>query len=761
MKKLSLKTGVLSLLALGCSMSVSAQASENDGTYQMTGGDWQLSVNRATGTTDISKNQVILLNQTQPSFKSGSTIYSGSQLTVKNIEGSDLNDKFGTGKQLQITSVTENESVTLVQRFYLYNERDYILTEFTIESAEELESNYMAPIVASGSSVFLETSGNRALFVPYDNDQWVRYKSENFGNTVTSYEVGALYNPDSRKGLVVGSVEHTMWKTGIVYTTTENAMTRLEVYGGITSSETRDNKEHGAVKGTKIKSPLVFIGYYNDWREGMETYADANAIVAPKLPWDQGVPFGWNSWGAIQTNLSKKNATEVADYFKDTLVPGGFSNDGTVYIGLDSYWDNITYTDLRSFARSCKTKGLKAGIYWTPFVDWAKDPNRTVEGSDNVKYKDIYLYANGQPQTIAGAYAIDPTHPATKTRAETYLKRFIDQGFEYIKLDFMTHGSLECDGHYDKTVYTGIQAYNQGLQHIIDFLDGKMYINLSIAPLFPANYAHSRRIACDAYKKMSETEYTLNSLTYGWWLDRVYSYNDADNMCFYGATVGENRARMTSGLVCGMFTVGDDFSSSGAAKAKELAETCLLNKEVIKLARNGRSFRPVEGAAGDAAADMFVQRVADTVYVAAFNYSIKVTQPLIDFDRLGLNKGTKYVVHEIWRDDISQKSDSWEESVPRYDVKLFKIYPGDLGSVDKTETGSGFLCYPNPCTDWLYVSNDGFEANYTILNASGQVVKEMSDSTGILSVADLEKGIYFLMSKTAEGKVNTATFIKR
>ncbi len=76
-----------------------------------------------------------------------------------------------------------------------------------------------------------------------------------------------------------------------------------------------------------------------------------------------------------------------------------------------------------------------------------------------------------------------------------------------------------------------------------------MYINLSISPVFPAHYANSRRIACDAWNKIKDTEYTLNATSYGWWQDRIYNYNDADHIVLREASEGENRARITSGII--------------------------------------------------------------------------------------------------------------------------------------------------------------------------------------------------------------------
>lgn len=87
-----------------------------------------------------------------------------------------------------------------------------------------------------------------------------------------------------------------------------------------------------------------------------------------------------------------------------------------------------------------------------------------------------------------------------------------------------------------------------------------IFLALSISPLFPSQYGNSRRIACDTWGTIGQTEYAMNAISGGWWTDRLYQYNDPDHLVMVEAgdqaytTEGENRARISSGAVTGMMT---------------------------------------------------------------------------------------------------------------------------------------------------------------------------------------------------------------
>ena len=665
-------------------------------------GDWTFGLKDASHSFLFYYKGNLLMDDVYPRVKVGEQFVTPKDFTDVNVTPYDVDDAVGKGDGYKVTfSGGPADTLRMEVNIAFYYDCEYFLSEVAVESltGREISGNYMAPIYTETPFAFLPAdSTNRVLRVPFDNDGFIRYQSLPLDRKVLSFEATAIYSGKERTGLVIGSVEHDTWKTGVAVSASKGTeIDTLECFGGVTDVLTRDignredrpSKEHGAVKGIRIKSPRIMVGIFDDWRRGMETFGEVNARIAPPRAWKSGTPFGWNSWAALATNVNFDNSTAVSDFIKQKLQPAGFENDGVTYIGLDSFWDNMSEEQLAAFVEHCRRNGQKAGIYWCPFSDWFGDGERFVEGCDEKwRYKDIYLYANGKPRKIE-SLAVDPTHPATKQRMKYYIDKFKKWGFVYIKLDFINNGTLEADSFYNPDVTTGVQAYNEGMQYLCDLCGDDMFLALSIAPVFPAQYGTSRRISCDTWGAMSgidfgTTEYMLNSLTYGWWLDRVYPFNDADHILLYkpeeaaAYTDGANRARITSAVITGLYMLGDNFSlGEGVENGPcQRALKYATNPDINEIARMHRSFYPVRGYVTDDRADNFyMMETDDYVYVAVFNFDPdepingKLTAEELNEEVFSGKASGK----ELWTGEDIICEDGLSYSVPPCDVRVFRV----------------------------------------------------------------------------------------
>lgn len=664
-------------------------------TIEITNGNIETVYDLNKGTINILWNNEIVISNgySIAKLEDGDTLNSNEYSLHKCLELVEIEDDYGKGIKLTVLN-KEDGLPNLLQSYYVYEKQPFILTQLTVESTKDVASNYMAPLVTSTlDTTCINTSKEsdlRTLFVPFDNDKWVRYHSHSVESKVESFEVTAVFDNYSRKGMVIGSVSHDCWKTGIKIEPQQNKVDelRLLIYGGATNEYTRDTLPHGYVKGKKITSPKIFIGFFDDYRDGLEEYGKVNAVLEHPLKWEEGVPFGWNSWSAVGSELNYDLFIQTSDFYNNSLQNHNFENKGTVYINFDSFWDNLTEEQLIQSVSYVHNNGQKAGIYFTPFAYWSSNFDRVVEGTNNLyTYQDIMLKdnkGNVLPE-LDGGFPIDPSHPGTIQRLKWQLQRFVDWGFDYVKLDFMTHGALE-GVHYNQEVSTGIQAYNFGMKEIVRVLDpakiGRpFFINLSIAPMFPSRYAHSRRISCDAFGKLKNTEYMLNSLSYGWWMSgTIYPFNDPDHTVIYKSyneePISETEAlsRFNASVIAGTVLLGGD--NFTIEEARNRAEKIFTNNEVNNIAKKGLSFIPVEGNSEDQAVDTFFLNDIFTgeFFVAVFNFDeTNTNEKNIKFTRLGLDEGSEYMVCDLWSKETFIAKDSIHFSLKPAESKIVKV----------------------------------------------------------------------------------------
>jgi hypothetical protein len=588
----------------------------------------------------------MILSNATSSAKNDNKLINSSDYATHSYTRETISDRIGKGFK-HIFRSTRAGLPEFYQIFYTYQGKDFLIIESELRDSQELVSNKFIPIQAQ---VNIEPNHTQSLLVPFDNDTFISYKTNILkpGEEQVSSEVTAMYLEQDKSGLIAGSIEQDIWKTGIHTRREKTDSLKLNVEVGYTSKDlTRDEISHGVLKSNRLHSSKIFLGYFSDWRKGMDQYADCvNKLqkrVAHKF---QGkLPIAWNSWGVMQQQLNMERALKVTSFFADSVK--GNRDGNAIYIDLDSYWDNMLkgglegdYSQLKKFASEVKAKGLKPGIYWAPFVDWrfGSGGDRVVEGS-TYKYKDIWTKVGSGYHDIDGARALDPTHPGTQQRLTLVINKLKECGFEMIKVDFLGHAAAESSEFYDKNTHTGMQAYHIGMQSLVDQLNGTMLIYAAISPnLATAPYVQMRRIACDAFNTIKHTEYTLNSLTYGWWQGRIYDFLDADHIVFKDANENENQARFISSILTGSIVFGDDFSQEG--HWEKITKKLFSNDALWQINQTGKPFLPVE--TNSYASRIFVSHYNNAVYIALLNYQSSPEKLRIQKEQLGLSNDKTY-----------------------------------------------------------------------------------------------------------------------
>ena len=638
---------------------------------------------------------------------------------------SSVTDDFGTGTRYDFVFSTpaNGDDVQLAEHIWTYDGLDFILMSLELIGSEEIRSNYLSPVnCATTYILFSSNNNNRMLKVPFDNDGFLRYYRYPMRTSMTSYEAAAFYEGESRQGLVVGSVDHDHWKSAVRADTESNGKIKaLSLYSGAAGSETRDVLPHGKLVGKNISSARFFVGVFDDWRDGMETFAEACNVVHPKRNnWTAGRPVGWQTWGVMEAHNNYTDDKEVFQYFHETLQPAGFTNGkGKQIMSIDA-WSGLSSNDEKYLIAQADTSELMVGCYGNPFCLWwdTKDTtclNQTYYSSSlsSYKAKEVVLRANGKPIVYDGAYCLDPTHPAVKAQSASWIRSQINKGYRYFKLDFVTNGIMEADRYYNPEVHTGVEAYNEGFAYFVkqvDKFDVPVFIDLSIAPLFPYHYANGRRQACDTWGTIGWTEYSMNAITAGWWTNGLYQYNDPDGLPMVGhgdqgsTTLAENRSRLTNGIVSGHVLLADNFSvtnSSGRGNpelSRTRAKSLFTNADINAMLALDPNFRPVYGyneynGSSSGAEATVIMTTDEYFYVVVFNYNSSVNAAnitgTIPLDILGFTKEDFSSVKELWFGTTEEIKDGLSYNIPSRDCRVYRFTrtkPDAIGQVEKVDS---------------------------------------------------------------------------
>ena len=793
----------LAIILASSSFSVMAGDLDiNDGAWAITAGTSNTLTYAQNGKTLIKGAYVTALD---PSFNEmSSKDYPNVTLTKKSVT-----DGFGSGTQYTYRYSGISGQNDLEQNIYIYPDLPYLLVEASvIATSGTTSSTKICPIVSTTTNTLsaIGTNNNRIYNMPFANDNWATFSTIywEINQQIISCEATALFNVDSRNSIVLGSVDHSTWKSAIYVTpNANNRMRKIVAEAGYISERTWDvftngkatSERHGAVKGTRVDSPKFMLGFFDDWRVGLETYGEANTVLCPKYEWtkDESL-FGWQSWGGMEFGLNYQSAMSVLDFFEKELIPVEFFNkNGRCHIVLDSGWDALNDTQLRYFANKCKQLGFVAGIYTTPFTYWGSESqvNNNEYWSDGGGYLgEMVLKAGGKYRHING-FSLDPTHPAVKEWNKARFEKFRKLGFEFVKIDFMNNGSQEADSWYDPNITTGLQAYNYGMDYIKEFCGDDIMIDFSIAPVFPAK-AHVRRIGCDAWGELNYSMYTLNCINGSWWLDRCYAFNDPDHMCL--SKVGfsgkgspdeqEARIRYTCGIISGMTLLGGTYAYEGPVVGdygqvvgydaeRERAVKFASNKNLTEVGRIGKTFRPVEGTldysnnlwGSEFGVDnQFIYDTKDAFYYVVFNYDTSNSKTIeIPFDRLGITPTDFVNVTELWETQTLTPATSMSITIPAKDVRIYRFERATYSNIQSTLADPQGAVNVSLISGSLHISAPEAIASVNLYGIDGSLIESKSFYNDNLSVTIPIKSspqVAIACVKTASDLFTTKVVIK-
>lgn len=542
------------------------------------------------------------------------------------------------------------------------------VVELVAQSDNNLKCEKIEPIIQTNSF----DKNVEFTSYPFDNDAWIRCENINIDVARESYEIAVI---DSFTFVtLVGSVTQEKWKTAILPN-----KDKIQVVCGFTSDITRDSIPHNIVQGNRICSEKIYITYGNNRDDVFEKYSQIAKKYVKPLSWNGEKPLGFNSFSAFPNNVSKSNFEDASVFFNEYFKKANLEN---ITCNINYDFETLSYPDKKLSVEIAKGNSQNAGFYYAPFACFESDERLKKKLFENEDYTfdDILLRDSKGKALLSfdGLLSLDPTHPLSVKRAEIYISKHAQMGFNFIKLDFLAHASRE-GAYYDKSIMTGRQAYNFGMGYLREIsLKHGLFISSSIDTLLPYGFCHARRICCDCFGTVQDSEYLLNSLTHLYFLhNNLYQYNDADHivLCesFKHPRTSENEAktRFVASLICGsILTFSDNY---GNIEVQNRFNNLLYNKEIIKIINSGKTFIPCYFPKGNIACDEFCCEIERSLYIAVFNFGETAKQCVLDLSKynnfhkfscaLEIYENVKYDIEK----DLKFKIES-------NDVKIFKLF---------------------------------------------------------------------------------------
>jgi alpha-galactosidase len=728
----------LPLLLLGSLKADAQQVTQSNDSLVVSTRESTVAVNLKTGRLSYHfSNGVVLYNTIAyvNDLKAGYLSTSGCkvhQVTTDNFENGG-----GKGTRIVIKHSGNDKGITLIQQVTLYQDHDYLLTNLTAVKADgrsdQLESREICALAVAPSeqgSLFQPGAEPRFLDVPFDNDDWVNVlerKWEGADKPVfsgISYEYASIYDNTKLSGLVMGSLSHDFWKTGITYRSGKQTgvIDSLKIYDGAATEDnhslqadyggldgTHDHAPHGTMKGNMVSSSIIYLCGSDDVRKAFVEYGNANVLFNGKQTWKGSAPVCWNSFGVegvlgYSGVMMPKDVAKISDFIQTLDNLNKYSKP---VMSIDSYDQSIYTTDLlASLGRYAKKKNQQMGFYFIPFAMWTwKNSLETtrIAGSDYPLSEVVLRDKNNQPIWYKdgdwGALAMDPTHPAVRLYIINQLEKAKAIGAKFIKIDFLTAGALESTSRFDPNVRSGLQAYNYGMKMLRSLVDTIMgpdvFITMAISPMFPSQYAHTRFVSTDVYSHLRDdqpgfphygsTESSLATGSHMWWVQgTLWPYTNMDVSIMKNfqknpdLTEQEIKVRIYAMMSMGsILGDGSDFRNKIAA---DRARVFLNNKDICAFFSDPKAFTPLkfsDGVSFDQQLTFYLP--GDTTLLSIFNFDReKKFSPVFTAKELGL-ANQKYIIKDFLTDAVLGQIEAGQPSftlnIEKKDALMVKLVP--------------------------------------------------------------------------------------
>lgn len=349
--------------------------------------------------------------------------------------------------------------------------------------------------------------------------------------------------------------------------------------------------------GETIVLDPVWVGVGTDAHSLHVDYGEATTERIPAPALDTNPPTGWATWYQYYASVTEADVRANLTALTDLTAAGAdpievFQIDDGWQLRWGDWWAGPNFpSGMEAIAQDIEDAGMTPGLWLAPFYV-------STESETYRQHPDWWVRNNeGEPIVFTnlgtGEYVIvDATHPEAAMWLGELIRGVVEQGYGYLKLDFLYAGAME-GVRFDAT--TGIDAYHRGMD-IIREAAGDAWILACGAPFLPSlGYADSFRTGSDiAFESWTEPHidffrWQARATAARAWTHTIWWWIDPDQIIVRPplSTTEVTGALASAVVAAGPWILGDDLTALPNERLNHALNPALLTLR-------GQPVRPIE-----------------------------------------------------------------------------------------------------------------------------------------------------------------------
>lgn len=397
-------------------------------------------------------------------------------------------------------------------------------------------------------------------------------------------------------------------------------------------------------------------------------------------------PMGWNSWNCWGHDVTQQNIADAAEAF----VRLGLTDYGWSYINIDVAWQglrggkynaiqpNKVFPDMQALADGIHARGLKFGIYSTPWVGTyrghigssADHPDGTYDHVAEGVCNDRWRFVDTETRKYSSNYRQTP-----HSFVANDVRQWADWGVDYLKYDWNP-----VDEWHTVEMHNALRALDRdvvySLTNSMPFPDAPIWNRY-------ANLWRSSGDIRDNWKSMSGIGFNVVHCAR---FNIPGSWHDPDMLVLGVVGWGADKLHYTHLTPDEQYTHISLWSLLGAplmlgcdlTQTDPFTLSLITNSEVIDIDQDPLAIQGVPVKSSEHTV-IYAKPLEDgSLAVGLFNRGEEPAS--IGFTPVSLGMWGDKIIRDVWRQqDIGtfRDKDRYETTVAPHGVVLLKIYPGN------------------------------------------------------------------------------------